>query len=68
MRRPSKWGGRTEKTIDRLPSMLNLLEFLECCGGFIVHGFNVPAWGGGLLVMALLLGVRKEVTGAMAKC
>ena len=35
VRRPLKWGEKTEKTTDRLPSTLDL-ECLERCGGFHV--------------------------------
>lgn len=49
MRRPSKWGEKTEKTTDRLPSTRDLRQYLQWCGGVDVQDLNFPAWGGGLL-------------------
>lgn len=69
VRRPLKWGAKTGKTIDRLPSMLDLLEYFEWCGGFIVQDLNFCAWGGGLLGTepALLTMGWKEAGGVKTK-
>lgn len=55
MRRPLKWGEKTGKTIDRLPSTLYLVECLKWGGGVNVLDLNFPAWGGGLLAAGPVL-------------